>query len=165
MAIKSIINGYVPSWSLITIDIDGEQEIGIKSITYKHAVSKASQYGLGKQRYGVAVGKYTAEASFEIYGMAAVALREKLIAKAATVPNQNPTQGLSAPSYADVRFNVRVSYVAPNGQLIVDKILRAEIMDEEAVLAQGEDGEGFKYTLLPEIILMNGKPLTSGLSY
>ena len=165
MSFQPIINGFVPSWSSISIELDGEINNAVKSITYKHAIAKKSQYGLGKARYGVAVGQYTAECSVEMFGPGAIAFRDRLISKASGVVKQSLVPNGTAPSYADVRFNVRVSYVNSSGRLVTDKILQCEIVDEEATLSQGEDGNGFKYTLLPNVILMDGKPLTEGLVY
>lgn len=165
MISQPIINGYIPSWSSISIELDGDINIAVKNITYKHSLPKKGQYGLGKNRYGVSVGQYSAESSVEMYGPGAVSFRDRLISKASGVVKQSLVPGSSGPSYADVRFNVRVSYINSSGRLVTDKILQAEIIDEEATLSQGEDGNGFKYTLLPNVILMDGKPLTEGLVY
>lgn len=165
MSFQPIINGFTPSWSTSMIELDGDINVALKAISYKHGIAKKAQYGLGKGRYAVAVGQYTAECSVEMFGPGAKQFRDRLISKAASVVKQSLVPGSSGPSYADVRFNIRVSYINPQGTLVTDKILSCEIVDEEATLAQGEDGNGFKYTLLPNVILMDGKPLTEGLIY
>ena len=98
------INGLLPSWASVRVELLGRDLAGITAIDYEDGVTTKPVYGRGKKRIGRVQGMYEANASLTVEMTEIEALIQTLPA-GATIYDIEP-------------FDIPVSYVNDNNLLV-----------------------------------------------
>lgn len=146
--IYPLINGLRYDWSCVEIVLGVLRFSGVKSITYKHMLEPGELRGTRAQLIGRTRGKYSADASIEIYRSE----YEVFISQLAII---GAPQGLG---YMETSFDVQASYATtPIDVPLIDKIVGCRLKQADRTNQEGEEALTVKCDLHVMYIIENGK--------
>lgn len=149
----SLINGIRYDVSSYMIKFNGRSlsTFGVKSLTYDDGLEPGEVYGTSPQKIGRTRGKYTSEASLELWADESIEF-EDMIA---------PNGGLG-----EIPFTIEVSISETGRTPIFDQIVGCRIKKRsmEMPASGGSDGASVKYELDVMFLTRNGKSLLSNLT-
>lgn len=145
-----LINGNRYSFASIELRLLGQRYYGVKSINYSDSLEPGEVRGTDPQLIGRTRGKYSADASIEMYLREFDDFSSKLASLAASV-------GLpSATGYMEVPFDVIVSYAEDGAPVITHEIIGARIKKSDHSNTEGSDAISVKNDLHVMVIVKNG---------
>ena len=145
-----LINGNRYSFASIELRLLGKRYFGVKSINYSDSLEPGEVRGTDPQLIGRTKGKYSADASIEMY------LRE-FDDFAAQLASQAGAVGLpNATGYMEIPFDVIVSFAEDGAPVITHEIIGARIKKSDHSNAEGSDAISVKNDLHVMVIRKNG---------
>ena len=142
------INGLRLDWSCVELRLGALIFTGVKSVTYKHALEPGELRGTRAQLIGRTRGKYSADASVELYRQEYDAFITQLSAFGAPL-------GLG---YMEVSFDMQCSYAATLLDIpTVDRVIGCRLKQADRTHSEGEEPFTIKCDLHAMYIVEGGK--------
>ena len=155
MALPALINGIRYDVSSFQVKFNGQPlpSTGVKSLTYSDGLEPGEIYGNSPQKIGRTRGKYTAEASFELWLDESVYFEENVFGVGTNV------------GIGEVAFNLAVQISEAGRPAISDEIIGCRIKkrDMEMPGSGGSDGASVKYELDVMYVTRNGRTMIANL--
>ncbi|MCM1311116.1 MAG: hypothetical protein NC301_08875 [Bacteroides sp.] len=137
-----LINGEEYAWGDIKTCINGVVVTGITAVSYGDKQDMQNNYGAGRHPVSRSKGRITPSAKITLY-------QSEVLAISRTAPTGRMQD--IAP------FDIEVSYLPPNGIIVVDKIRNCQFTENKRDWKEGDMNQQVELELLPSHIEF-GKP-------